>query len=112
MSYTHLVNSNSSFTTTLYRLAATGDYDVLLDSLETLHLDFVSYGFTGAWSYRRSGFRLDVGANGDSYARDHYAFMHPDLSNPLYFNTSYKHDLAGFPKIGYTLGRATLFGDL
>jgi len=112
LSYTHLVNSNSSFTGTVYRLAATGDYDVLLDSLETLHLDFVSYGFTSAWSYHLSGFKLDVGANGDSYARDHYAFMHPDLGNPLYFNTSYKHDLAGFAKVGYTLGRATLFGDL
>ena len=112
LSYTHLVNANSSFTTTVYRLAATGDYDVLLDSLETLHLDFVSYGFTGVWSYHSAGFKLDVGANGDSYARDHYAFMHPDLNNPLYFNTSYKRDLAGFAKLGYTLSRATLFGDL
>lgn len=112
IAYTHLLNENSSITATLYRLSAAGDYDVLLDSLETLHLDFVSYGVTSAWSYHRNGVKLDLGVNADSYARDHYAFMHPDLGNPLYFNTSYKHDLAGFAKLGYTLGRATLFGDL
>lgn len=112
LSYTHLVNENSSLTTTLYRLSATGDYDVLLDSLETLHLDFVSYGVMSAWSYHRERFKLDLGVNADSYARDHYAFMHPDLSNPLYFNTGRKQDQAGFAKLAYTVGRATVFGDL
>jgi iron complex outermembrane receptor protein len=111
LSYTHLLNENSSITTTVYRLAASGDYDVLLDSLETLHLDFVSYGLTSAWNYRKNGVTIDLGANADSYARDHYAFMHPEV-NPLYFNTGHKQDLAGFAKVGYTLGRATLFGDL
>ena len=112
LSYTHLVSTNSSFTTTLYRLSATGGYDVLLDSLETLHLDFVSYGLTSAWTYRRNGFNLTLGANGDTYARDHYAFMHPDLRDPIYFNTSRKKDAAAFAKVGYTVGRTTLFGDL
>jgi iron complex outermembrane receptor protein len=112
LSYTRLVNANSSFTTTLYRISSSGDYDVLLDSLETLHLDFISYGATGAWSYRRSGLKLDLGASADDYARDHYAFMHPELRAPLYFNTSHKRDAAGFAKLAYTVGRATLFGDL
>ena len=112
LSYTRLLNANSSLTTTLYRLSATGDYDVLLDSLETLHLDFVSYGVMSAWSYHRDGFKLDLGVNADSYARDHYAFMHPDVNNPLYFNTGHKQDQAGYAKIAYVLGRATLFGDL
>ena len=112
MSYTRLLNANSSISTTLYRLSASGDYDVLLDSLETLHLDFVSYGVTSAWSYHRDQWKLDIGVNADSYARDHYAFMHPDLHNTLYFNTGRKRDQAGFAKIAYTVGRATLFGDL
>ena len=112
LSYTRLLNANSSLSTTLYRLSATGDYDVLLDSLETFHLDFVSYGVTSAWSYHREGFKLDIGVNADSYARDHYAFMHPDLRNALYFNTGHKQDQAGFAKIAYVIGRATLFSDL
>lgn len=112
LSYTRLIDSNSSFTATVYRLSATGGYDELLDSLETLHLDFVSYGLTSAWTYHRNGLNLAVGANGDTYARDHYAFMHPDLQDPIYFNTSRKRDAAAFAKIGYVIGRTTLFGDL
>ncbi|HEY5088181.1 MAG TPA: TonB-dependent receptor [Gemmatimonadaceae bacterium] len=112
LSYTHLMNANSSLSTTVYRLSATGGYDVLLDSLETLHLDFVSYGVTSAWSYHRDKLGLDLGVNADTYARDHYAFMHPDLADPLYFNTSRKRDEAGFAKINYVVGRTTLFSDL
>lgn len=112
LAYTRLLNANSSLSTTLYRLSAAGDYDVLLDSLETLHLDFVSYGVMSAWSYHRNRVKLDLGVNADTYARDHYAFMHPDLSNPLYFNTGHKQDQAGFAKFAYTVGGATLFGDL
>ena len=112
LAYTHLLSGNSSMSTTLYRLSATGDYDVLLDSLETLHLDFVSYGVMSAWSYHRDGVKLDLGVNADTYARDHYAYMHPDLVNALYFNSGHKQDQAGFAKLAYTVGRATLFGDV
>lgn len=112
LAYTRLLSSNSSLSTTLYRLSAAGDYDVLLDSLETLHLDFVSYGVLSAWSYHRNNVKLDLGVNADTYARDHYAFMHPDLRNPLYFNTGHKQHQAGFAKFAYTVGQATLFGDL
>ncbi|MEO6778539.1 MAG: TonB-dependent receptor [Gemmatimonadaceae bacterium] len=112
LSYTRLLNSSSSINSTLYRLSARGDYDVLLDSLETLHLDFVSYGAMTAWSYHRGPVKLDVGANADDYARDHYAYMHPDLRVPLYFNTGRKRDQAAFTKLAYTVGRATVFGDV
>ncbi len=112
LAYTHLLSANSSISTTLYRLSATGDYDVLLDSLETLHLDFVSYGIMSAWSYHRDGVKLDLGVNASTYARDHYAYMHPDLTNALYFNTGHKQDQAGFAKLSYTIGQATLFGDV
>ena len=112
LAYTRLLNAHSSVNTTVYRLSATGDYDVLLDSLETLHLDFVSYGVMSAWSYHRGNVKLDVGLNADTYARDHYAFMHPNLANPLYSNTGHKQDQAAFAKIAYVAGRATLFGDV
>jgi iron complex outermembrane receptor protein len=112
LAYTRLLDASSSISTTVYRLSATGDYDVLLDSLETLHLDFASYGAMSAWSYHRSNVKLDVGANAETYARDHYAFMHPDLATPLYFNTGHKQAQAAFAKLAYVVGRATLFGDI
>ncbi len=30
--------------------------------------------------------------------------QHPDLDNPLYFNTGHKQDVSGFAKLGYTAG--------
>jgi iron complex outermembrane receptor protein len=75
-------------------------------------MDFVSYGVMSAWSYHRGGVKLDLGVNADTYARDHYAFMHPNLASPLYFNTGHKQDQAGFAKLAYVAGRTTFFGDL
>jgi iron complex outermembrane receptor protein len=112
LSYTRLLAPTSSITTTAYRISASGDYDVLIDSLWNFNLDFTWYGLTSAWSFRSAGVQIDVGANGNTYSRDHYVFVRPDLDQPLYFNTGHKQDVSAFAKLGYTLGRATLFGDL
>jgi iron complex outermembrane receptor protein len=112
LTYTRLLSPSSSVTTTVYRIGAKGDYDVQLDSLENFHLDFAWYGVTSAWSYQRDALRLDIGVNGNTYARDHYAFMRPDIVTPLYFNTGHKQDESSFAKVAYTVGRTTLFGDL
>ncbi len=112
LSYTRLLNANSSLSTTLYRISATGDYDVLIDSLNTFHLDFAWYGVNSVWSYHHNQLKLDLGATADTYARDHYAFANPDLTDALYFNTGHKRDEAGFVKAAYSVGRATLFGDV
>lgn len=112
LSYTRLLGPSSSLTTTAYRISASGDYDVLIDSLDNFNLKFVWYGVTSDWSYRRRGFQLDVGANANTYARDHSAYQRPDLVTPLYFNTGHKGDASGFAKVSYTAGAATLFGDL
>ncbi len=112
MSYTRLINGSSSWSTTAYRISADGDYDVQLDPLTQFNLDFVWYGVTSDWSVRRNGLSLDVGVNANTYARDHFAFQHPDLTNPIYFNTGHKGDVSGFTKLAYTAGATTFFGDL
>jgi iron complex outermembrane receptor protein len=112
LAYTRLLSPSSSVTTTLYRISASGDYDVLIDSLWNFNLKFVWYGMTSDWSLRRDALQLDVGVNANTYARDHSAYQRPDLTNPLYLNTGHKQDVSGFAKVGYTVGLATLFGDL
>jgi iron complex outermembrane receptor protein len=112
LAYTRVLGPSSSWTTTVYRTSASGDYDVLIDSLQNFNLKFVWYGVTSAWTYRRDALRLDVGGNANTYARDHRAYVHPDLETPLYANTGHKGDASAFAKAGYTVGRATLFGDL
>lgn len=112
LSYTRRIDPSSSLSTTVYRIGAKGDYDVLLDSLENLHLDFAWYGITSAWTYHDGALQLDLGVNANTYARDHYAFMRPANHDPLYFNTGHKGDVSGFAKGAYAVGRATLFVDL
>jgi len=112
LAYTRLLSPSSSITTTLYRLSTSGDYDVLIDSLDNFNLKYAWYGLTSDWSLRRNALQVDIGANANTYARDHSAFQPPDFKNPLYLNTGHKQDVSGFAKAGYTVGAATFFGDL
>jgi iron complex outermembrane receptor protein len=112
-SYTRALSTTSSLSTTLYRISASGNYDVAIDpDLWNYHLDFVWYGLTSAWSWQGDGVRVNVGVNGNRYARDHYAFVRPALADPQYFNTGHKGDISGFAKVAYDVGQATVFGDV
>jgi iron complex outermembrane receptor protein len=112
LAYTRLLTPSQSFTITPYRISASGDYDVLIDSLWNFNLKFVWYGATANWSYKREGLSLDVGANANTYARDHAAYQRPNTTDPLYFNTGHKDDASAFTKLAYTVGAVTWFGDL
>lgn len=112
-SYTRMLTNTSSLSTTVYRISASGNYDVAIDpDLWNYHLDFVWYGLTSAWSWQGDGMRVNVGMNANRYARDHYAFVRPDLTDFQYFNTGHKGDVSGFAKVAYDVGRATVFGDV
>jgi len=112
LSYTHAFAPAISWSTTTYRISAGGDYDVQLDSLQQFNLDFVWYGVTSALTMQGRRVRFDAGMNANTYSRDHFAFQHPDLDNPLYFNTGHKQDASSFAKLAYAAGSATLFGDV
>ena len=112
LSYTRLLASTASLSITGYRIANSGDYDVQLDSLEQFNLNAAWGGATTDLSIRDGGFRFDLGGNASTYARHHFAFQHPDLEHPLYYNTGHKGEVSGFAKLAYTTGPATLFGDL
>ena len=111
--YTRLLGSSSSWSATLYRISSMGNYDVAIDpDLWNYHLDFRWYGLTSAWNWQTERMRVNVGLNVNRYSRDHYAFVRPDLTDAVYFNTGHKDDQSGFAKVAYDVGRATLFGDI
>jgi len=113
LAYTRLMGDASSWSTTLYRISSSGNYDVAIDpDLWNYRLAFAWYGVTSAWSWQRAGVRMNAGVNANRYARDHSAFVRPDLTNDVYFNTGHKDDASGFAKVSYDVGRATLFGDV
>jgi iron complex outermembrane receptor protein len=112
ISYTRLLTPSSSWSTTAYRTSTSGDYDVLIDSLDNFNLRFHWYGLMTDWSYRRDAFQLDVGGNASTYSRDHAEYQHPDLATPVYLNTGHKRDASAFAKLAYVVGPATFFGDI
>lgn len=119
LTYVRSLGNAASLSTVLYRISAAGAYDVCIDrcdqavaDLWKFHLDFGWYGVTSTWNYDRGGLRVNLGANANTYARDHYAYARPDLAAPLYFNTGNKQDASGFAKLAYDRDRLTLFGDI
>ena len=119
VAYTRALGVRSSIATTVYRIAAAGDFDVCLarcDSaapgLQNFNLDFAWLGVTSAWSWSGDGLRISAGGNANTYARDHSAYARPNLTTPLYFNTGHKRDVSGFVKAARDVGALTLFGDL
>lgn len=115
LTYTRLLGPSSSLSTTAYRISSKGNYDVFFDpDMANFHLDFAWYGASTAWTWTRGPLQANLGANANSYARDHYMFMRPDLTNALYRNTGRKRDASAFAKVAYALGDGalTLFGDV
>ena len=113
LAYTHLLSPASSVSTTLYRISASGNYDVFIDpDLWNQNLDFVWYGATNTWTYRKDRWHLDAGVNANTYARDHYLFIRPDFAQRVYSNTGHKGDVSGFAKTSLDLGAWSVFGDL
>jgi iron complex outermembrane receptor protein len=111
----------SSLASTVYRISASGNYDVCVDfdctaasaALWNFNLDFRWYGATSVWSRELRRARLSLGVNGNTYERDHHAYARPDLAQPLYFNTGHKDDGSVFGKLAFDLtDLVTLFGDL
>jgi iron complex outermembrane receptor protein len=119
LSYTRHVGAHSSASASLYRLSASGQYDVCIalcdqpdGTLWNFHLDFAWYGATLVWNLERRRMRLSFGGNANTYARDHHAYARVESAQPLYLNTGHKDDLSAFAKVAADVGPVTLFGDV
>jgi iron complex outermembrane recepter protein len=114
LAHTRQIAPGFEYASTLYRIAATGDYDVRFDSttIGNYNLDFAWYGVTSAVNVTRGGVRVNTGINANTYARDHHAYVRPDLRTATYFNTGHKQDASAFTKLALTRGAVTWFSDL
>ena len=113
LAYTRLVSLATSWSTTLYRLSAAGNYDVAYSpDLYNYVLDFTNYGLTSALHHEQGAFKTDVGLNASTYERAHREYLRPNLTSAIYDNTGHKQEVSAFAKGAYTVGRATWFGDL
>lgn len=121
LTHTMEATNGARVATSLYRMSASGSYDVRIDpdpveGLWNFHLDHTWYGLTSAVTHDVGAWRLNAGVNANTYARDHYAWVDGTRGRPgaeaLYFNTGHKQDAAAFGKVAYRTGDVTLFGDV
>jgi len=121
LTHTMEATNGARVATSLYRMSASGSYDVRIDpdpveGLWNFHLDHTWYGLTSAVTHDVGAWRLNAGVNANTYARDHYAWVDGTRGRPeaeaLYFNTGHKQDAAAFGKVAYRTGAVTLFGDV
>jgi iron complex outermembrane recepter protein len=114
LSHTRQLTTGVQYATTLYRIAADGNYDVRFDSatVGNYGLDFSWYGLTSALNVTRGSLRLNTGLNANTYQRDHAGFIRPDLTTPTYLNTGHKRDASAFAKLSLVRGTLTWFTDL
>ncbi|HYC52374.1 MAG TPA: TonB-dependent receptor, partial [Gemmatimonadaceae bacterium] len=119
LSYTRQLRKRNLLATTLYRISASGGYDVCIAACDqpqgelwNFNLDFAWYGATSVWSLDNGPTRVSIGANANTYERDHHAYARPAMDTPLYFNTGHKDDASAFAKIARDLGALTLFVDV
>jgi iron complex outermembrane recepter protein len=110
--YTHLINSRSSLSTTVYGVEATGYYDVIYGQTDRYHLDFWWNGVMSTYRYQGDRLHVDAGIYGANYHRDHYDYTFPDLTHRVYSNRGIKREASAYVKATYDVGPVTLFGDV
>ncbi len=113
LSVTRQIGPDQTLGVTGYNVSAAGDYDVTFDgTVSNFNLASAMSGvlatFTGAWGAAN----LTLGVHGNSYHRDHYLFVRPDLATRVYSNRGDKDEMSAFAKLSVERGRATWFGDL
>lgn len=110
---TRLTGPSSTVSATAYTVKAGGDYDVTFGS-DILNFNLASrvVGGLSTFSARRGRFTVQLGGHANTYWRDHFLRMRPQLDSELYRNRGRKKEASAFAKASYGAGRATLFGDL
>lgn len=110
---TRLIGSAGSWSATAYYIAAGGHYDLRFDS--TVYRYGLEHGVTGlltSTSLRRGRVSLDVGAHGNSYARDHWSADAAAEAVRFYENTGHKREGSAFAKAQLAQGPVSLFADM
>ncbi|MBW8684510.1 TonB-dependent receptor [Chitinophaga rhizophila] len=109
----------TSITSSVYYTYLNGGYDFDLNNFlgtasdgNLFNYGFRSHfgGFFTNYSLTHDHFRWTSGVHGNMYTRGHTGT--DNWLGELYQNRGYKHDISGFSKIEYDLGRVTLYGDL
>lgn len=113
LQWTRALAPGATLTTTAYRNAAGGNYDVFVGSdLWNFNLDHEWHGVLSTVAVQRGALDLAAGAHLSRYHRDHYLFIRPDLASRVYDNTGFKDEQSGFVKATLTRGAVDWLADV
>ena len=113
LSHARAFAERASLQTTAYYVDFGGDYDVRIDpDLWRFGLGSRLAGLFSTLSGSAGSVAWAVGAHANTYRRDHWAVVHPDLDARLYDNHGRKREASAFAKGTWALGAVTLFGDV
>ncbi len=112
LQYVRSINRYSTLTTTAYYNRLDGNWGMYVSPTDLIKFGLSSnfYGVMTNYHLELNGLTINTGLHANSYNRTHNGNINDTL--PLYINTGYKTDYSGYTKLGYTIGRFTLFTDL
>jgi iron complex outermembrane receptor protein len=111
LAYTRALANGGTWSTTVYRNSASGNYDYFeLPDRYRFNLAHWWYGTTSAYNVERGAAQLHAGINANVYERAHRGYVQP--TTELYDNSGHKQDASGFAKLSYDVGRVRWFGDV
>ncbi len=97
---------------TVYNVSAGGDYDVTFDgTVSNFNLASTMGGAFATWTAHWGHANLIVGAHGNTYHRDHYLFVRPELRTRAYSNRGDKDEASAFAKLSLERGATMWFAD-
>ncbi len=111
LQYVRKINRYSTLTTTGYYNRLDGVWGMFVSPTDLLKFKLGSnfYGGMSNYHLETNKLTLNVGVHANLYNRTHGGSI--DTTH-LYTNMGTKIDYSGYAKIGYTIGKFTIFGDL
>ncbi len=113
LQYTHQFSPFLSVVASGYYIRLQGGYDILFAPV--LQRFSVASHFGGGMlnaNYSRNQLTASIGIHANTYQRDHFSGIHPNVSERLYTNTGHKNELSAFAKATYTWNRFHLYADV
>ena len=99
LQHTRSLGRAAAITTTLYRNAAGGTYDVAVgDDLWNFGLDHTWVGLLSTATWTAGAIDWSVGGHVSDYAREHSLRIRPVLATDVYANTGHKGEQSAFAK--------------
>jgi len=117
LQYTRIISDKSLLNTTVYYNRLDGNWDLDLANFgagpDVLNYQLASnfYGAMMNYKYEGDKLNLNIGAHGNKYDREHAMAILPHTDTTFYTNTGFKNEISGFAKVGYDIGKFTLFAD-